>query len=95
MAKEIEKAHSCMDDYDPSSLEPEQAKQLILQAINRVKEVEDVPVRSALMRVLADDIYSEINVPSGKNSAMDGYAIYGDDIPDSGTTELKHLIQLL
>lgn len=77
-----------MSDYDPASLQPEQAKSLILDAIKRLTETEKVPVREALMRILADDIYSEINVPSGKNSAMDGYAIYGDDIPSDDTREL-------
>lgn len=91
MSNDIKKQISCMDDYDPSSLQPEQAKGLILDAINRLQETQQVPIRDALMRVLADDIYSNINVPSGKNSAMDGYAIYAEDIPKIGKQELKQV----
>ncbi|MFK5914521.1 MAG: molybdopterin molybdotransferase MoeA [Woeseiaceae bacterium] len=43
--------------------------------------INKVDIRSALGRYLAKDIYSNINVPSHTNSAMDGYAINGDDIP--------------
>jgi molybdopterin molybdotransferase len=37
-------------------------------------------VRSALGRVLARGIVSPINVPAHDNSAMDGYAVRGDDL---------------
>ncbi len=39
---------------------------------------EDVPLLSALGRVLAQDILSPIDVPSHDNSAMDGYAFDGN-----------------
>ena len=51
--------------------------------------MEKVELRSAIGRVLADDIKSRINVPSHNNSAMDGYAVNSADIPESGTKELK------
>ncbi|MGH8248287.1 MAG: molybdopterin molybdotransferase MoeA, partial [Gammaproteobacteria bacterium] len=35
------------------------------------------------------DVKSGINVPSGTNSAMDGYAVRADDIPNDGTRELR------
>src|SRR5213075_2782158 len=41
---------------------------------------EQVPIRKALGRVLAQDIVPEINVPSNDNSAMDGYALRFADV---------------
>ena len=72
---------SCMDDYDPSSMDAEIAQQHILQSVNAIDEIETVAVRAALHRVVASEIRSTINVPSHTNSAMDGYAIRGKDIP--------------
>ena len=37
---------------------------------------------------MAEDIRSHINVPTGTNSAMDGYAVNSGDIPSSGNVEL-------
>ncbi|MEM8844802.1 MAG: molybdopterin molybdenumtransferase MoeA, partial [Pseudomonadota bacterium] len=65
---------SCMDDYDPASMDADAAQQLILSSISPTSEIELVPIRDALQRVVAEDIYSRINVPSHTNSAMDGYA---------------------
>jgi molybdopterin molybdotransferase len=79
---------SCMDDFDPESITPDKALENIFNAITPVIETENLPIREALDRVLANDIKSEINVPSGRNSAMDGYAIKGSDIPEH---EIKKL----
>jgi molybdopterin molybdotransferase len=43
-------------------------------------ESEQVPVLDALGRVLAEDIYSDIDVPPFDNSAMDGYAVRSADV---------------
>lgn len=47
----------------------------MLQAIIPITAVETVPLQQALDRVLAEDIYSKMNVPGHHNSAMDGYAL--------------------
>ncbi len=85
---EIKKDPSCMDDYDPNSIIPEKALENIFNAIIPNSETESLPVRKALGRVLANDIKSEINVPTGRNSAMDGYAIKSSDLPEH---EIKKL----
>ncbi len=85
----ITKDASCMDDFDPGSLTPDAALERIFASLKPLTEIEEVPVREALHRVLARDIHSGINVPSGRNSAMDGYAIHADDLPKSGTVELN------
>ena len=79
---------SCMDDHDPASLTPAQANQFIHDAITTINETETVTVREALGRILAKEIISTINVPSHTNSAMDGYAIRAEDIPETGLNTL-------
>ena len=46
-------------------------------------------MRSALGRVLAEDVHSHIDVPAHTNSAMDGYAVAGVDLAESGSRELR------
>ena len=87
--KPVAKDPSCRDEFDPRSLAPDLALEKILAAVRPVAETETIPVREALNRILAADIASGINVPSGTNSAMDGYAVNGDDIPASGSAELR------
>ena len=72
---------SCMDDFDPESITPDQAAEHIQSAIRPVVETETVPTMEALDRVLAAEARSEINVPGHTNSAMDGYAVRGQDLP--------------
>jgi molybdopterin molybdotransferase len=46
----------------------------------RPLEIEQVPLRSAVGRVLAEDVRSPIEHPPWNNSSMDGYAVRGDDV---------------
>ena len=85
----IKKDPSCKDDFDPKSLSPIDALEKIRAAISPVKDMEKIAIRDALNRVLAEDIHSRVNVPSGMNSAMDGYAVNSGDIPANGVKELK------
>lgn len=63
----------------PGLLPVNQAIALMLEAITPIAEVETVALVAALDRVLAEPIYSGINVPGHNNSAMDGYAFcYAD-----------------
>lgn len=74
---------SCMDDFDPNSLSIEQAREQIQNDIEPVKLRERLPIRTALHRVLAKAVKSKIDVPAYDNSAMDGYAIAGADLPSN------------
>ncbi|MFK8066640.1 MAG: gephyrin-like molybdotransferase Glp [Gammaproteobacteria bacterium] len=87
----IKNAPSCMDDYDPDSLDCDIARQRILDQIKIVNGFEQIALRSALGCVLAEDIHSPINVPSHTNSAMDGYAVRGQDLP-TGQIKIFKLI---
>ncbi|MBT8124123.1 MAG: molybdopterin molybdotransferase MoeA [Gammaproteobacteria bacterium] len=82
---------SCMDDFDPASIDAKQALQLILNQVDSLNEKEEVEIREALNRTLAENISSTIDVPGHTNSAMDGYAIHSSDIPLENTTTLINI----
>ncbi|WP_334190875.1 molybdopterin molybdotransferase MoeA [Noviherbaspirillum sp.] len=71
---------SCLSDYDPNALPVAQAQAIIRDFVTPIQSVEKVALRSALGRVLAQDIVCAIDVPAHDNSAMDGYAIRGADL---------------
>ena len=56
------------------------AKQDMLHQLNTLVKSELVSLDKLLNRVLADDIRSPIDVPSFTNSAMDGYAFFGEGV---------------
>ncbi len=85
----IKKDISCRDDFDPASLSAALALEKIRSAVAAVKGTEKIAIRSALNRILAEDMHSQINVPAGTNSAMDGYAVRSEDIPAKGVATLK------
>lgn len=65
---------SCLSDYDPSALPVAQANRIIADVVEPVSGIEQLPIRSALDRVLAEHVISPIDVPAHDNSAMDGFA---------------------
>lgn len=75
---------SCLSAYDPDALPVRDAQKIIRDFVAPVRATEQVALRAALGRVLASDIISPINVPAHDNSAMDGYALRGEDLlPDA------------
>jgi len=52
----------------------------VLDGIQKLPDVEQLPLLQARGRVLAVDIHSGINVPPHDNSAMDGYAVRSADL---------------
>ncbi len=72
---------SCSDEYDPALLPVDQARQHIFSELKPTAGCERLAIRSALERVLAEDIVSPIDVPAHTNSAMDGYAVAACDLP--------------
>lgn len=71
---------------DPCSLERkplmsiDEALAQIKAATQSVTDSEKVGLKSALGRVLTEDVISPINMPYDRNSAMDGYALSSKDI---------------
>ncbi|MEQ1516824.1 MAG: gephyrin-like molybdotransferase Glp [Usitatibacteraceae bacterium] len=76
---------SCADDYDPNSMPVAKARAFIHSFLSPVKGMARLPIRSALGRVLSEDIISPVNVPAHINSAMDGWTFRFDDLSANPT----------
>lgn len=68
----------------------EQALEIILDSVDTLPS-EKAPLTKALDRVLAEDIYSDCDLPLLDNSAMDGYALKAADISDASKSNPKIL----
>jgi molybdopterin molybdotransferase len=76
---------SCCDDLaEADTLTVDEARRQIIDKINPITSSEKLSLRNALSRILAKDIISPLDVPGHTNSAMDGYAVSGNDLPQSG-----------
>ena len=82
----IEPIDSCMDDYD-GSLRIAEAQEKILELITPISDYKTLALRDCLGQVLAEDIQSPLDVPNHANSAMDGYALRGADLPTDSKKE--------
>ncbi|SOZ54580.1 Molybdopterin biosynthesis protein [Cupriavidus taiwanensis] len=80
---------SCLSDYDPTALPVDHANRIIAEVVEPVRGIEQLPIRSALDRVLAEDIVSTIDVPAHDNSAMDGYAFQGAALSAAQTATVE------
>ena len=65
------------------------ALRLLDERIVVVAAPEHVALTSARGRILAEDIVSSRNVPPHDNAAVDGYAVYFDDLQQGADTRLK------
>jgi molybdopterin molybdotransferase len=63
------------------ALSLDEARARIIAEVRPVAGRETVGLRDSLGRVLADEVRSDVDVPSHRNSAMDGYALAGEDLP--------------
>lgn len=79
----------CADPHGAPVTTLEDALEEICARIDPVRGSETLAVRDALGRVLDEEIRSRIDVPSHTNSAMDGYAMSADELPDSGEASLQ------
>lgn len=66
-----------------------QAQSWIQAHISTISESEDVDLKSALGRVLSQNVLSPIDVPAHNNSAMDGYAFDGTQLSKNHSLELR------
>lgn len=57
----------------------EKALEIVLGAVHSLPS-EEVPLASALGRVLAEDVTSDVDLPPFDRAAMDGYAVRADDL---------------
>jgi len=85
----IDRQPSCADDYDPNSLSVPEALSRIDRQIKPLGGFERLALRDALGRILAEDAVSAMDVPAHTNSAMDGYALRGVDLPEDDTRAFR------
>ncbi|HAS3559933.1 TPA: bifunctional molybdopterin-guanine dinucleotide biosynthesis adaptor protein MobB/molybdopterin molybdotransferase MoeA [Vibrio cholerae] len=71
---------ACCDTLSPAFLSVEQGREKILSLISPLAETESVAIQECYQRILAREVFSPINVPAYRNSAMDGYALRSDDL---------------
>ncbi|HIF18253.1 MAG TPA: molybdopterin molybdenumtransferase MoeA [Cycloclasticus sp.] len=72
---------SCGDENEQGTLSVTQALNNMLNAVQEKSGVEQVHLTDAVDRILAQAITSPVNVPSHRNSAVDGYAVMQADLP--------------
>ena len=73
--------NSCDDEKQTGTLTVQEALHHMLDAVSERSTTECVHLTQAVDRVLAEPIMSPINVPSHRNSAVDGYAINSTTLP--------------
>ncbi len=78
-----------MADF-PTGISVDEARRRVLDlaAAHRVAP-ERVALHEAAMRVLAEDVVAARDLPPFVNSAMDGFAVRGDDLPTAGERRLR------
>ena len=72
--------NGCSASGARKSLSVDDARRIILDALSPVSGWERVAIRSALGRILSEDVIAPCNVPAHDNSAMDGYAVRAEDL---------------
>ncbi|ODN67073.1 bifunctional molybdopterin-guanine dinucleotide biosynthesis adaptor protein MobB/molybdopterin molybdotransferase MoeA [Methylophaga muralis] len=77
---------SCATPEPATTLRVDEARQRILQQITAINCWRKVALRDALGQVLHEDVISPLSVPPHANSAMDGYALRGEDLTNQTTT---------
>ncbi|MGF1731677.1 bifunctional molybdopterin-guanine dinucleotide biosynthesis adaptor protein MobB/molybdopterin molybdotransferase MoeA [Photobacterium kasasachensis] len=83
---------SCFD-IDPSGMiSVDEGRSRILEQIVPSKREITVPLSQALGQIVSNDILSPVNVPQHTNSAMDGYAIRGDDLERDNYTVVAEVL---
>lgn len=79
----------CEDPHGAPALRLEQALERMLAEVRPVEGSEAIALRDGLGRILDQDVRSQVDVPAHTNSAMDGYAVRSEDLPDNGQHTLR------
>ncbi len=81
-------ADDCCFSHDDKLMPLAGALDLLKGRLAPVTGMEELPLRHALGRILAEDITAPRDVPPHDNSAVDGYAVYFTDLSETGETRL-------
>ncbi len=80
---------SCEDIYEEGLISVDKARNQILESVVTVQGTEQLAIENARGRCLAEDVTATFNVPAHDNSAVDGYAVYEEDLPEQDTVRLE------
>ena len=75
-------------EADGGLIPAEAALSLLAARLTTIVDTETIALNAAAGRILAEDIVSDRAVPPHDNSAVDGYAVYFDDLAPDGETAL-------
>ena len=67
----------------------DEALALLEGKVTCVTGSEQIPIAAALGRILREDLIAPANIPPHDNSAVDGYAVYFDDLKPNEPTRLR------
>jgi len=81
----------CADPWDADSISIDQALSQIANRITALQDCEELPIRDCLDRVSSENVISPMNVPGHANSAMDGFAVPAESLPEDGVAELTEI----
>lgn len=84
---------SC-DALSPAFLSVEAGLNNILSTLKCPNTIETGTLYNSRLRILAEDVYSPLNVPPYRNSAMDGYALRSEDFLN-GMTEFSVVAEIM
>jgi molybdopterin molybdotransferase len=79
----------------PQSLSLEEAVKTLIERTKTRVGVETIPLSRLLGRILAEDVTSPLSLPPHNNSAVDGYAVFFDDLAVDGQTRLPVTARIL
>lgn len=88
----IDTQSSCDDEKEFGTLSVDDARQKMLNAVTEKAVYEQVHLTDAIDRTLAKPIISSIDVPSHRNSAVDGFAIAQIDLPKKGDIKTLNVV---
>lgn len=81
--------HARDGGHGVAALTVEEARRRILAEVAPVRGFEKIALRGAHQRLLAQVIHSPFDVPAHTNSAVDGYALAGHELPADGGREWR------
>ncbi|EDM68015.1 putative molybdopterin biosynthesis MoeAprotein [Moritella sp. PE36] len=82
----------CGDLTPQGMLSVAEGRERILGHIVPLTQSQTVDLKTALGQIVAHDVLSPVNVPQHTNSAMDGYAIRGDDLACDSYEVVAHVM---
>lgn len=94
-ANPLPRPAGCGNPAADTALPVDVARTRILEALPAAPPAQSRAIRDALGCVLAEDVIAGMDVPAHTNSAMDGYALCGEDLDAQGAARLRLIGQAL